>query len=112
MLRGKAGLIGYLHTNDCREIERRIAGGDKEAELIYRAMAYQTAKDIGALAAAACGRVDAIVLTGGIAHSQLFTGWIAEYAGFIAPVLLRPGMGRVLNHEETAQEYLPGKTVL
>ena len=122
MLRGKAGLIGYLHTNDCREIERRIAGGDKEAELIYRAMAYQTAKDIGALAAAACGRVDAIVLTGGIAHSQLFTGWITEYVGFIAPVLLRPGsmellalargVGRVLNGEETAQEYLPGETVL
>ncbi len=122
MLRGKAGLIGYLHTNDCREIEGRIARGNEQAALVYRAMAYQTAKDVGALAAAAGGQIDAVVLTGGIAHSQMFTDWLREYVGFLAPIVVRPGsmeiqalaqgVGRVLDGTETALEYLPGETVL
>lgn len=122
MLRGKAGLIGYLGTNDCIEIERRIQNGDQTAERVYRAMAYQTAKDIGALAAIACGKLDAIILTGGIAHSALFTGWLKEYVSFIAPVICKPGsiemqalqrgVLRVLTGQEQAKNYIPGQTVL
>lgn len=122
MLTGKAGLIGYLGTNDCREIEARIKQGDKKAELVYHAMAYQIAKDIGSLVAVAKGKVDAIVLTGGIAFSELFTGWIKEYVSFLAPILLYPGsmemealaqgIIRVLDGEEEAKKYLPGETVL
>ncbi|MBQ6314107.1 MAG: butyrate kinase [Mogibacterium sp.] len=121
MLRGNAGLIGYLGTNDCIEIERRIAEGDTKADLVYRAMAYQTSKDIGSLAAIACGKVDAIVLTGGIAYSDMFTGMITDYVSFIAPVIRKPGsiemealqrgVERVLRGKEQALEYLPGITV-
>ncbi|MBQ6621312.1 MAG: butyrate kinase [Mogibacterium sp.] len=122
LLRGDAGLIGYLGTNDCKEVEQRIADGDRKAELVYRAMAYQTAKDVGALAAAVCGKVDAIVLTGGIAWSQMFTGMIEEYVSFLAPVLRKPGsyemkamadgVARVLRGEEKAWPYRPGETIL
>lgn len=121
MLAGNAGLIGYLGTNDCREIEQRIAQADKQAELIYKAMVYQTAKDIGALSAAACGRVDGIVLTGGIAYSSLFTGWLREMVSYLAPVIVYPGsmemdalyqgVSRVLEGTETAKEYRLGETV-
>lgn len=122
LLRGQAGLIGYLGTNDCIEIERRMADGDEYAGLIYKAMAYQTAKDIGALAAAAKGKVDGIILTGGIAHSDVFTGWLTDYVSFIAPVIRKPGsmemralqqgVLRVLTGREQAKEYIVGKTVL
>lgn len=121
MLRGKAGLIGYLGTNDCIEIEKRIAEGDEYAKLIYEAMAYQTAKDIGALSAAACGKVDAIVFTGGIAYSDYFTGMLTDYVSSIAPIVRKPGsiemqalsrgVARVLNGKEIAHEYVVGETV-
>jgi butyrate kinase len=78
-------------------------------------MAYQVAKSIGELATVVAGRVDVIVLTGGIAHSRLLTGWIAERVRFIAPVeifageneleSLALGILRVLNGQETALEY-------
>lgn len=122
ILTGNAGLIGYLGTNDCREIEARIQEGDKKAELVYQAMAYQIAKDIGSLAAVAKGKIDGIILTGGIAYSELFTGWIKEYVEFLAPVQIYPGsmemealakgITRVLNGEEIAKKYIPGETVL
>ena len=115
MLRGKGGLIGYLGTNSAIEVERRIAAGDAGAELVYRAMAYQVAKSIGELSTVVAGDVDVIVLTGGIAHSKLLTGWIAERVRFIAPVeilageneleSLALGVLRVLNGEEAARDY-------
>lgn len=122
MLTGKAGLIGYLGTNDCKEVEMRIQNGDEKAALIYQAMAYQIAKDIGSLATVAKGKLDAIVLTGGIAHSTMFTSWIKSYVDFLAPVILYPGsmemlalvrgVMRVLEGKEKAKAYLPGITVL
>ncbi len=115
MLRGEGGLIAYTGTASAVEVERRIAAGDETAEIVYRAMAYQVAKSIGELATVVAGEVDAIVLTGGIAHSQLLTGWIAERVRFLAPVQVRPGENelealahgvlRVLRGEETAREY-------
>lgn len=117
------GLMGYLGTDDTREVERRAQSGDRQALLVYRAMAYQVARAIGSLAPVVKGRVDYIVLTGGIAKSQMFTGWIKEMVEFIAPVRIMPGeremrslaLGilRVLRGEERAREYIEedGKVV-
>ncbi|MGQ9584605.1 MAG: butyrate kinase [Anaerolineae bacterium] len=112
---GQGGLVAHLGTNDAREVEQRIAAGDDHARLIYEAMAYQIAKEIGAMATVLKGEVDAIVLTGGLAHSEMLVGWIRERVGWIAPVLVYPGEDemlamaqgalRVLRGEEEAHEY-------
>lgn len=115
MLRGRGGLISYLNTNSAIEVEDRIKNGDEYAGLIYEAMAYQTSKAIGELAVALEGRVDKIVLTGGVAYSKIFTDWIKDRVAFIAPVeivageneleSLALGVLRVLKGEEEAYEY-------
>lgn len=87
----QSGIQAYFGTQDMRVVERRIDNGDGDAALIYEAMAYQTAKAIGELATVLRGQVDAIVLTGGIAHSQRFTGWISERVSFISKVVNMPG---------------------
>lgn len=111
----QSGLMSYLGTNDGREVARRISEGDKEAELAYRGMAYQVAKEIGAMGAVLHGKVDAILLTGGFAYDSMLMGWIEEYVRFLAPVFIYPGEDemlslaqgaiRVLNGEEEVQEY-------
>ena len=116
LMRGKGGLVAYLGTNSALEVEQRIDGGDKNAELIYKAMAYQTAKGIGELATVVCGDVYMIILTGAIAHSRRMMQWITERVGFIAPVRVVPGENelealaygalRVLRGEEGAHKFL------
>ena len=111
----RCGLISYLGTNDGREVSLRARKDDREAELAYRGMAYQIAKEIGAMSAALCGEVDAILLTGGFAHDDMFIGWIEEAVDFIAPVFIYSGENemlalaqgalRVLRGEEAALEY-------
>jgi len=115
MLTGKGGIVSYLETNDAREVEARIESGDKYAELIYNAMAYQVAKEIGACAAVLKGKVDGILITGGIAYDKKFTSWIEERVKFIADVTMFPGEDeltalaegglRVLRGEEEAKLY-------
>ncbi len=85
------GLVSYLNTNDAIEVEKMIANGDKYAENIYKGMAYEIAKSIGSLSIVDKGKIDGIILTGGMANSKLLTGWIKEYIEFIAPVHLYPG---------------------
>ena len=112
---GQGGLVAHLGTNDAREVERRIAAGDEHARLIYEAMAYQIAKEIGAMATVLKGHVDAIVLTGGLAHSQLLCDWLRERVSWIAPIMIYPGQDemaamvlgvlRVLEGEAPALEY-------
>lgn len=112
---GQGGLVAYLGTNDGREVVKMIEAGDEKAEIIYRGMAYQVAKEIGAAAAVLKGKVDAIILTGGIAYDKMFTGWIQEKVSFISEVLVYPGEDemialtegalRVLRKEEEAQRY-------
>lgn len=112
---GKGGVVAYLGTNDMREVERRVAEGDEEARLIYEAMAYQVAKEIGACAAVLSGRVDAVVITGGLAYNDRFVEMIRERVEFIARVLVYPGENelralaegalRVLRGEEAARDY-------
>lgn len=88
---GNGGLTAYLGTNDGREVQRQIKSGDLHAKLVYQAMAYQISKEIGAGATVLKGEVDAIVLTGGIAHDVELINWIKERVGFIAPVKVYPG---------------------
>jgi butyrate kinase len=114
-LAGQGGLVAHLGTNSAVEVEKRIKAGDEHARLIYEAMAYQIAKEIGAMATVLCGQVDAIVMTGGVAHSTMLLGWIRERVARIAPVLVYPGEDemlalaqgalRVLRGEEKAQIY-------
>jgi len=76
LVMGSGGLVAYLGTNSATEVEKRIEGGDAAAREVYQAMAYQVAKEIGAMATVLAGRVDAIVLAGGLAGSALVVGWI------------------------------------
>jgi butyrate kinase len=86
-----SGFMAYLGTKDCREIEDRIKNGDSRARLYYRAFIYQVAKDIGALAASVFnGRVDAVVLSGGIAAGSYFRRWMKKHVGFLGPVFVYP----------------------
>ena len=115
LIRGNSGLKTYFGTNNTKEVEELIKKGDENASLIYSAMAYNVAKAIGELATVVSGKVDRIVLTGGIADSLLFTGFISEKVSFIAPVAIIPGENelealaygalRVLTGQENAKEY-------
>ncbi|HOP64991.1 MAG TPA: butyrate kinase, partial [Spirochaetota bacterium] len=88
---GQGGLVAYLGTNSAYEIGQKVKEGDETAELIYKAMAYQVSKDVGAMATVLSGDIDAIVLTGGIAYDEVFCKWIEERVGFIAKVIIYPG---------------------
>ena len=112
---GGGGLVGYLGTNDAREVGKRIKEGDEYAKLIYEAMAYQISKEIGASSAVLKGKVDAILLTGGLAYDSMLMDWIKDRVEFIAPVKVFPGEAemdalacgvlRVLENKEALQNY-------
>ena len=114
-IKGHGGLIDLLGTNDTRVVEQMIADGDEYAKLVYEAMALQVAKNIATLATTVCGKVDGIVLTGGIAKSDLFTKMVKDRVSFIAPVSIYAGENemeslafgalRVLRGEEPVQEF-------
>jgi butyrate kinase len=117
MITGKGGMVSFLGTNDMREVERMREEGNKEADLYFRAFIYQVGKYIGSLAAAACGKVDGIILTGGIAFWKELTDRITEMVSFIAPVVVYPGEGELealalagqmaLSGEIEIKEYVP-----
>lgn len=114
-LTSQGGLVAHLGTKDFTEVERRIEQGDPVARLVYEAMGYQIAKEIGAMAVILKGEVDGVVLTGPLAHSTLLLGWIRERVSWIGPVLIYPGGEenralaagalRVLRGEEEARTY-------
>ena len=88
---GRAGLTAHLGTTDVPAIVKRIEEGDKHAELVLNAMIYQIAKCVGAAAVVLYGKVDAILLTGGMAHSEYITSRLQERVSFLAPVHVYPG---------------------
>ena len=90
-VRGGGGLLDLLGTLDAREVEKRIAAGDAYAKNVYDAMLYQVAKYIGSMAVALGGAPDAIVLTGGLAHSSYVVGSITRQVEWIGPVVTIPG---------------------
>ncbi len=110
---GEGGLFAWLGTRDLQEVERRIASGDQQAAAVYDAMVYQIAKEVGAMAAVLEGRTDAILLTGGMAHSERLITRLRVYIDWIAPVSVYPGedelqalaegVFRVLHGEERAR---------
>jgi butyrate kinase len=92
MLKGQGGFVAYLGTNDAMEVENQVKAGNKEWELVYRAMAYQVAKEVGGLAASAFSMdVDAIFVTGGMAYDKNFCKILDSHLGKIAPVCVYPG---------------------
>ncbi|HER24953.1 MAG TPA: butyrate kinase [Candidatus Atribacteria bacterium] len=87
----QGGVVSYLETNDIREVMKKIDQGDKYAELIFEGMCYQIAKEIGAMATVLKGKVEAIILTGGIAHNEILVNKIKDRTDWIAPVVVYPG---------------------
>lgn len=110
MITGKGGIVAHLGTNDCREAEKMAAEGDKHAQLIIDALAYNTAKHIGAAAAVLKGEVDAIIITGGIANDKHVTAYITERVSFIAAVEVMPGENELEALALNALRVLEGKT--
>ncbi|MFH2001458.1 MAG: butyrate kinase [Planctomycetota bacterium] len=115
---GRGGLMAHLGTNDVREVKTAIEQENKASTLIYHAMAYQVAKEIGAMAAVLEGKVDAVVFTGGIAYDREFLNLVKRRIVFIAPTIdlpgedemasLAEGVLRVLNGEESEKRWRPG----
>lgn len=115
LVKSQGGLLAHLGTTDSRQVEQKITAGDAQAALIYDAMILNIAKNIGKLAPGVRGRLDAIVLTGGIANSKYVTDGISNYISFLAPVVVYPGedemralaLGglRVLRGEECAETF-------
>ena len=114
-LRGEGGMSALLGTHDCREIERRIQAGDERAALVYKAQALQIAKGVGTLLGCFTELIDAVILTGGLAHSHYVTGYLTQKLSFIAPVevmagefeleALAAGASRVLNGQEQPRRF-------
>ncbi|MGL5655864.1 MAG: butyrate kinase [Fusobacteriaceae bacterium] len=114
-IKGNGGIVGYLNTNDVRDVVKMIEEGNEKAKLILDAMCYQVAKEIGAVSTVVAGKVDAIILTGGISYSKLVVDKISDSVRFIAPVIVYPGEDemsalafgglRVARGEEVAKIY-------
>jgi butyrate kinase len=110
----EGGLFSYLGTKDLAIVESRIAAGDAKAEEVFDAMVYQIAKEIGAMAAVLSGAVDAVLITGGMAHSERLVNELRAAVEWIAPLIVYPGEDelqalaegvlRVLRGEEEARE--------
>ncbi|MCM3669569.1 butyrate kinase [Mesobacillus maritimus] len=106
---GQGGLVGYLGTNDALKIEEMIAKGDETARIIFSAMAYQVAKEIGSASAVLYGKVDAIILTGDLAYSTRFIHDISERVNWIADVIVHPGENELQALAEGALRVLIGE---
>lgn len=116
LVKSQGGLVAHLGTNDTRDVQRMIDEGDEHAKFIYEAMAMNVARNIAKEAPVVNGKVEAIVLTGGIAYSETFTKMVKERVEFIAPVVIYPGENemeslalgglRVLRGEEKAKTFV------
>ncbi len=112
---GQGGMVAYLGTNDGREIMEKIEKGDEKQLFIFEVMCYQIAKEIGSEAAVLKGKVDEIILTGGLAYNKLLVDLVKERVEFIAPVIVYAGENemeslalgalRVLQGEEKPKIY-------
>jgi butyrate kinase len=112
---GDGGLFAYLGTRDLVEVERRIDAGDCQAALVFDAMIHQIAKEAGAMAAVLKGKVDALLLTGGMAYSERAVKLLRDSLEWIAPIRIYPGedelqalaegVFRVLDGEEQAKKF-------
>lgn len=112
---GNGGFNAYVGTNDMRDVEKMVNDGDKKAEEVREAFIMQVAKNIGSMSCVLKGKVDQIIITGGIAYDKVVVSGLKERAGFIAPITVYPGEDellaltqgalRVMNGEEEAMTY-------
>lgn len=109
LTRKKAGLVSYFGTNDARVVEEKAKQGDAKAKLVLEAMAYQIAKTIGELATVVFGDVDGIILTGGLAHSDMIVEMVKERTSFLAPFYTVPGEAELSALAEGARRVLNGQ---
>lgn len=109
---GEGGLKALLGTNDMREVERRITDGDDKARLVANAMIWNIAKWIAAEAAVLCGKVDAVILTGGMAYSQYVVDGLKRRVSFIAPVAVYPGQSEMLALAQNALAALDNPEII
>jgi butyrate kinase len=111
----KSGLTAYCGTSDVQEILKRLHNGDHTAEMAIKGMVYQTAKEIGAMATVLEGWIDAVILTGGVAHSPEIISMLRPFIGYLGEIIIYPGEGelealaagafRVLDGTDTAKQY-------
>lgn len=112
---GGGGFNAYVGTNDMRDVDKMVDAGDKKAKAVRDAFIYQVTKDIGSMACVLKGKVDAIIVTGGIAYDKVVVAGLKEACEWIAPFTVYPGEDellalaqgglRVLNGEEEAKKY-------
>ncbi len=115
MIKGEGGMVAFLETNSAQEVSQKAADGDEYAKLIYDAMAYQVAKEVGAMGSVLSHDIDGILITGGIAYDKYFTNQIISYVHRMAPVHIYPGEDemaalamnglRVIRGEVEVKEY-------
>ena len=115
MIKGEGGMVALLNTNNAQQVSQNIADGDAKSKLIYDAMAYQVAKEVGAMGSVLSHDIDGILITGGIAYDKYFTNQIISYVHRMAPVHIYPGEDemralamnglRVLRGEVEVKEY-------
>ncbi|MBC1671028.1 butyrate kinase [Listeria welshimeri] len=105
---GRGGMISYLGTNSMLEVEAKVKAGDEKAIQAFDAMAYQVSKEIGACSTVLYGKIDAIILTGGLARSDLFTSKIIEQTNWIASVIIEPGEDELEALNSGVQRVLAG----
>ena len=106
---GRGGAVAYFGTNDFRELVSSAQAGDKECETFIKGYCISFAKYIGAVATVVCGKVDAIILTGGIAYSDMIADDIKERVSFIAPVEVYPGENELESLAENGYGILSGE---
>lgn len=114
-IKGQGGLVAYMGTSSLLEVEEAMDQGDEKAKEVFLALAYQVGKEIGGLAAVSSKKIDAVILTGGMANSQKMVEEIKKRVSFIGPVIIKPGEKemealyrgalRVLEGKEAAGEY-------
>lgn len=109
MVTGKGGLMAHLGTNQAHEAEERALNGDKKADLILHAMAYQVAKTIGGCLAVLKGEVDAVLITGGMAQNDTVVRYIRSYIDWIGSIKIYPGEDEMSALAMNALEVLRGE---
>jgi butyrate kinase len=106
---GSGGVSSYLGTKDWIEVERRMDAGEQQAAAVFEAMVYQIAKEAGAMAAVLRGKVDAVLFTGGMAHSKRIVSRLTEYLEWIAPIKIYPGEDELQSLADGAFRVLSGE---
>ena len=106
---GRGGGVAYFGTNDFRELTARAAAGDTECDVFLKGYCLSIAKYIAALSAVVCGKVDAIILTGGVAYSESLVSQVKERVDFIAPVEIYPGENELESLAENGYGILSGE---